>query len=110
MDRRCSEEHFSTISARAIIFVVMHVPNRGQHSSEPTLDEQISVVGSMLEGLRHSFTHVAGEHEGQITDADVLREIECLEATRRILIGVKAAPAPPHGDQLKLSHGSHWPN
>ena len=54
------------------------------------MEEQIAVIDSMLEGFRHSFTHVAGEHEGQITDVDVLREIECLEATRRILIGLRS--------------------
>jgi len=52
----CSGEHFSTFHASLINLSTMQ--DRA-HSCRPTLDEQIAVIGLLLEGLRHSFTRIA---------------------------------------------------
>ena len=57
----------------------------------PTLDEQLDTIKAHVRDLRSSFTHHKGEHDGGIPEPEILREIECLEATLKLLTRWKAA-------------------
>lgn len=59
----------------------------------PDLDEQIATITSNIASLRNAFTLCDGEQKGQIAEPEVLREIQCLEATRRVLTWAKYHPA-----------------
>lgn len=67
----------------------------------PTLDEQITLIDQMIGSLKRSFTHSEGEHKHQIPEPEIERDIECLEATRRILVWAKYHPSfVPMGNHL----------
>ena len=68
--------------------------NRIVPPQPPSLDEQIAVVQSMIDGVRVAFTQLTGKDSGEITDADALHEIKCLEATRQALLWLRSAPSP----------------
>ena len=70
--------------------------NRNLYSA-PGLDEQVGVIQSMIDGLRVAFTQLNDNGSGELTDPDALREIECLEATRQMLLLAKATSSSTSG-------------
>jgi hypothetical protein len=55
----------------------------------PTLDEQITLLDQIIVSYRRSLAGLESELEIRMPESTVSRDLECLEATRRILVWAK---------------------
>ena len=62
------------------------IPRNPNFPTSPTVDEQIAVVQSMIDGVRFALTSLSGNVPGELTAPAAIHEIECLEAARKLLL------------------------